>query len=303
MPEIKNQKILFIINPRSGNKSKENLPELISKKGIEHGFHYSILETNGVDDKNLISNQIEIQNPDIVAVIGGDGTCHTVCEIIKDTQIPMAIIPSGSANGLAADLGIPKEPDLAIDIITKGDLKKIDLIRLNNSHFCMHLSDVGLNAKLVHRFEQENKRGLFSYARHLLRELFIFRKYRFKITIDGQTFKRTAVSLTFANSCRFGSGAIINPCGKINDGQFEICIIKPFPWYYIIPITIQFFRGTLNNSKYVEIHSCKSAVIKSKKPVLLQTDGEIAGYYFNITAEIKPLSLNLIVPNNLKVIF
>lgn len=296
MPEIKNQKILFIINPRSGNKSKENLPELILKKGMEYGFYHSILETNGIDDKKLISDKIDIENPEVVAVIGGDGTCHTVCEIIKDTKIPMAIIPSGSANGLAADLGIPKEPGEAIDMIIRGHLKKIDLIKLNNTHFCMHLSDIGLNAKLIHRFEQENKRGLFSYLRHLLRELFIFKQYRFKISVNGQTIKRTAVSLTFANSCRFGSGAIINPDGKICDGKFEICIIKPFPWYYILPITIQFFRGTLNNSKYVEIHSCSTAAIKSKKPVLLQVDGEIIGQFYNISAEIHPLSLNLIVP-------
>jgi diacylglycerol kinase (ATP) len=296
MPEIKEQKILFVINPRSGNKSKENLPELILKKSLEHGFKYSILDITGINDRLIISQTIDIVQPDVIAAAGGDGTCNIVCSIIANTDFKMAIIPTGSANGMATDLGIPIDLSAAIDLIATGQLKKIDLIKINNEHLCMHLSDVGLNAKLIFRFEQENKRGLISYAKHLLRELFVFRHYRFRINYDSQTIKKRAVSLTFANSCRFGSGAIINPNGKINDGAFEICIIKPFPWYYIVPITIKFFRGTLNNSKYVDIFCCKKATIKCKKPVLLQADGEIIGKHSEITAEIQPEALNMIVP-------
>lgn len=296
MPELSKKPILFIINPISGDKDKNELIQLIEEKISPELF--KIFLTTGNKDLEKIKSEIENFNPEIIAVAGGDGTCNMVSSLLINTSRKLGIIPVGSANGLATDLNIPKDISGAVDLIIEGYSQKIDVLKINDK-LCLHLSDVGFNAKIVQRFARESKRGWWSYGKHLLRELFIFKIYKFEIGFDKNYLKKRAISVTIANSSRFGTGAIINPEGKIDDGYFELCIIKPFPWYYIFPITVKFFRGTLKQSKYVKILKCKTATIRCKKEVLLQIDGEVIMRTKTITASILPGALQIIAPPKL----
>ncbi|HYH56260.1 MAG TPA: diacylglycerol kinase, partial [Anseongella sp.] len=165
-----------------------------------------------------------------------------------------------------------------------------------NGHFSLHLADVGFNARVVKRFEQDKKRGLLVYARHLFRELFLIKVYRFQILCDGRKFKRKAVSLTFANSSKYGTGAVINPVGRIDDGKFELCIVKPFPKYYLPVIAFKFFAGNVHESDYVEIVSCREALITCSRKTTLQIDGEVIGKTSQIKVEMFSRSVKIILP-------
>ncbi len=292
-----NSKVLFIINPAAGVKSKVNFQDTIQKKGTVSSYNYKNYFIKGVGDIDLIAEEMRVYRPDIVAAVGGDGTCNLVAQLLIHNVCKMGIIPLGSANGMATELAIPKEIDAAIDLLYTGQPKKIDLLLINGTEIAMHLSDVGLNARIIKRFSKENKRGLWRYVRHFFTEYFLTKHYQFLIFCDGnKLIKRKAISITFANASKYGTGAIINPKGVIDDGKFELCIIKPFPWYYLVPITLKFFRGNLNNSKYVEIISCKEAKIICRKSLILQIDGEIKGRVNEVSVKIIPQSITVIVP-------
>nr|WP_255534777.1 hypothetical protein [Pedobacter sp. SYSU D00535] len=153
-----------------------------------------------------------------------------------------------------------------------------------------------MNARIVKRFEQDPKRGLWTYARHLFREIFLIKNYRFYIEQEGRPFIRKAVSLTFANASKYGTGAVINPVGKLDDGKFELVIIKPFPRIKLLSIGWKMFRGTLESSEYVDVISCSNALIRTSKRTTLQVDGEIIGKVKEIKVEILHKALTLIVP-------
>lgn len=289
-------KVLFIINPFAGVKSKISVPDLLQKKAAILSFDYRSYTIVGLDDMAHASEEIRNYQPDIVAAIGGDGTCNFVAQLLVNSPYKMGIIPLGSANGMATEMDIPKDTDAAIDTLFNGKPKQIDLLLVNGTHLAMHLSDVGLNARIIKRFSKENKRGLWRYVRHFFTEYFLTRHYRFFIQVDGVRLKRKAISITFANASKYGTGAMINPHGVIDDGKFELCIIKPFPWYYLLPITIKFFSGNLKDSKYVEIISCKEAKISCRKLLALQVDGEIKERVNEVSVKIIPKSLWIIVP-------
>jgi diacylglycerol kinase (ATP) len=290
------QHILFVINPHSGTILKDGIPALIREKGIEHGFDHSLFETTGKDDHERLEEAVAQLCPSIVAAVGGDGTCNLVARVVKNTPVKIGIIPAGSANGMAYELGIPKDLGAAIDLLMKGAARSIDAVLVNEKYISIHLADVGLNAKIIKRFEKEKRRGLWGYARQLLREMFYVRKYHFEVSANGHQFHRTAISITFANATRFGTGAIINPGGKLDDGKFELCIIRAFPVYHLLTLAIKFFTGRINDSKYINIVSCSEAVVRCRKRITLQVDGEVIGKTKEVRIQALPAALLVIAP-------
>jgi diacylglycerol kinase (ATP) len=293
--------ILFVINPFAGANRDADLPASINTCAQLNALNFKLFVMTGADDLKAIEEAIVQYKPDILAAAGGDGTCNLVAQCARSRHLKMGIIPIGSANGMAVELNIPREMNEAILNLVNGVPKKIDLLQINESDIALHLSDVGLNAKIVKRFHVENRRGLWRYVVHFFTEYFLLKHYRFIITCDGKTFMRKAISITFANASKYGTGAVINPKGIIDDGKFELCIIKPFPWYYLLPITIKFFRGNLTNSKYVEIISCAEAIIDCRKKLILQIDGEIKKKTHRIMVGILPKALDVIVPVGSKI--
>lgn len=287
-------KILFILNRRSGNRNSEELLELIDQKSNSSHFDYFVYTLDEINEIR-IREEIEKYKPNMVAVAGGDGTINLIAGILAGTKLPLSIIPFGSANGMAKDLDIPVKLEAALDILVKGKPKAIDLIRIND-RTCIHLADIGLNARVVKRFEKDVKRGLLTYAKHLFGEMFLLKNYVFHIFYEGKTIRIKGVSITFANASQYGTGAVINPEGKLDDGKFELVIVKPFPRIKLLSIAWKMFTSRLHTSDYVEIISCTKALVISNKKTTLQIDGEIIGKVKEIRLESLPKALWVIVP-------
>ena len=290
-------KVLFVINPKSGKREGVNFEAAISEKSRQQGFEFLIYRLHKENTDKDILQEIEEYQPDIVAGAGGDGTVNFLSKLLLNKPIPLLIIPLGSANGMAKELGI-SNADFALNLITKGVKREIDLLNINKK-LCIHLADVGLNARVVKRFENDKRRGIITYARHLFNEIFLIKKYRFYITInDEKELIRKAISLTFANASKYGTGAVINPTGKVDDGCFELVIIKPFPRIKLLSIAWKMFTGSLNTSEYAEVISCKKATIRTSKSTTLQIDGEVIGKLKEIEVEILPKALLMITPES-----
>lgn len=290
----KRLKILFVINPKSGHGGEKNFENFISERSESVVFDYQSILMTG-DDSQHISDTIFEYKPDLVAAAGGDGTINLMAGLLADTGIPLAIIPLGSANGMAKELHIPNKIESALDILIKGKVQAIDLIKINEK-VCIHLGDVGLNARVVKRFEGDVKRGIMTYAKYLFREMFLLKKYTFNIFYEGKTIRRKGVSMTFANASRYGTGAVINPKGILDDGKFELVIIKPFPRIELLSITWKMFMNKLHTSDYVEIISCEKARVQSSRKTTLQVDGEVLGKVKEIVIECMHKALLVIVP-------
>jgi diacylglycerol kinase (ATP) len=292
-------KILFVINPHSGRKEENNLEKLIEEQAAKTAFEYELHYMGQGNQVRDISNKIFSYKPHIVAAAGGDGTVNLLAALLENSRIALLIIPNGSANGMAKELDIRNIPS-AIKLLEDGAYRSIDLLRING-RICIHLADVGLNARIVKRFEKDPKRGIATYAKHLFAEIFLIKKYRFLIKCGSEEYVRKAVSLTFANASKYGTGAVINPSGIIDDGRMELVIIKPFPRIKWVSIAWKMFTNKLETSEYVEVLKCKEAHITSKTSTTLQIDGEVIGKVKTIEAEVLPQALTVIVPPKAKV--
>jgi diacylglycerol kinase (ATP) len=269
-------KILFIANPTSRIIDKEGIRNEISRLSGEFRFSWEIYYTEKEKHELKIREKINEFKPGLVVAIGGDGTINPVATALIGSNMELGIIPAGSANGLAYNLGIPSGFTEAINLILNESAKPLDAIILNNTHYCYHLSDIGINARIVKRFEQEGSKGLVGYGRQMIKELFSKRDiFSFTIRMHGRKKRFSAELLAIANARYFGTGAVINPAGRIDDGRFEIIVIKPYPWWAIFYLIRMFLFGSIEDRRFVRILSGTEAEISFDKKQDLQVDGEI----------------------------
>lgn len=291
-----NKPILFIVNPIAGNLNKDQLIIQVKKNIAKTGSECELYKTCGDEDAAKISSLISKITPSRIIVAGGDGTIKMTAEILADFDLPLGIIPAGSANGLAFNLGLTILPlSRQIEIALGNHFKQIDILDINGE-YCLHLSDFGVNAELIKSYHFSNIRGKFGYLLHSIPTL-IRSKYpfEFEINTENASFKKKGILLAFANFGKYGTGANINPRGKPDDGVFEIIIFKEFDIFEIFK--------TLRNEddldpEFAEIIQATHAKVRCNTPVAFQIDGEYIGEKEEIEVNIIPKKLKIATPPN-----
>jgi diacylglycerol kinase (ATP) len=295
-------KILFVINLTSGIGTAKDFYAVIADFAEEKKFQWKIYETTGKNDSDKIRRRINEFQPDIVFAVGGDGTVNMVATELINKNIILGIIPAGSANGLAFNLGITGNLELAFKKSLEATPIEMDAVKINGKYLCFHLGDIGVNARIVSRFEKEGSKGMLGYGKHLLREMFERKpSFYFYVQVPGHRRKKMrAEMLVIANAKRYGTGAIINPTGKIDDGKFEIIILRPYPWWFIFTFVYAVFLGKLHKMRYIKVYSAPEAQITFLKSHEFQSDGEIIPEIRQIKAKIIPGALKVLgyKPNN-----
>lgn len=290
------QRPLFIINPVAGDNNKSNAIQHIQEQGQKYNWHSLDYETTGKNDVEQLNERIAKDAPDCLVAYGGDGTVNMVSKLASEHELPMGILPGGSANGLAAEFGLPDDLIENLHIIGKGHVNAIDLIYVN-SQPCLHFSDMGLNAKLVKRFNESSFRGWGGYVSAFMDTIREHQPQPYCIKTAEKEVDIEATALVVANARMFGTGAVFNPNGQMNDGLFEICIFKPVPWHEIPTLTWKMFAGDPGESPYLQIIKTKEANISVQKPSYLSIDGEYMGEAEELQISMKHKALKLILPS------
>lgn len=286
-------KILFVINPNSGPKTKTDYQAVITEyfQSLPYSIDFFLLDGNNKIE--LLKPILDKMKPERIVAVGGDGTVTSVAKQILRTNISMGIIPAGSANGMARELNIPTELKEALDVVINGRKKSADVILINDKEICLHVSDIGMNAQLIKYFEASSLRGKLGYARVVLKVL--LRKRRMKVTVESrdEEVNRFALMVAIANASKYGTGATINPDGNLFDGWFEVVIVRKLVLKEILKM---FFKVQRFNPKNIEVISAKSVTIETSHRMDFQIDGEYLGKTDYIKAKILQGQLNIIIP-------
>ena len=292
-------KILFVINPISGDIQKSSAEEEIFRYCKENDKIFYIYRTSGENDGEKIGKVISGFFPSIVVAVGGDGTVNLCASLLKSLGIPLGILPLGSGNGLSKDLNIPQNNiPAALSLLSDPNVKTIDTLEANG-HFFVHLCDIGFNARIVECYTAGTRRGLTTYAYYMLREFFNYKSSRYEIIEKGKKpLKIKAFMITVANSNKYGSNIVINPEGKPDDGKFEVVIIKSFPRKEIPKLMLQILFKRIHFSPYSRIISTQHITIRHKRAKTLQVDGELLGKHKEVEVSIFPGSLKVCVPDD-----
>lgn len=286
-------KLLFVINPVSGGNKKTLWETGIREYFSNKQYHIKIINLVGKNDASLVREYIAVFKPDKVIAVGGDGTIKLVAEQLIDKGIPLGILPAGSANGLANELLIPAAVHEALDVVTTGVLKKIDLIRINDKEISIHLSDMGLNAQVIKYYTMDKGRGKWGYAKAIFRVLLQRQLIRTEMLINGEKHFHHAFMVVLANARSYGIGALINPNGDLGDGKFEVVVVKELSVWELLKMLL---THKPFNPKKIEVFQTDQIQIAIRKRAYFQVDGEFRGKVTSVKARIMPGVLDIILP-------
>lgn len=284
----------MIVNPISGDVDKSELIEVATTFADKENFNLVIYNTSGESDIENIKVLYKTYNPKRVIVAGGDGTIKMVAEALEDHDVVIGILPAGSANGLAVDLNLPDTIEENLEIAFHNDFMEIDMISINGKK-SIHLSDIGVNAEMIKNYESGSIRGKWGYALQAVSTLIdLDDPFVATITGDFPTIECEARMIVIANSEKYGTGVSINPNGVMDDGKFELVILKNLDLVVLGKIV----TGNMpvdNND--VEIISTDKAFITTNIPVSFQIDGEYCGTETKLNIEILPKQMKVAIPN------
>ncbi len=287
------KKYVLIVNPISGDLDKSEILLKTLAFAEEYKIEIIVYETSGKDDEQSIKNLYDLHQPERILIAGGDGTIKMVAETLEDKDVIIGILPAGSANGLSVDLNLPTTIEENLAVAFHNHFIEIDMISINGKK-SIHLSDLGLNAELVKNYENSSTRGKLGYALQVVTTLTELEEpFLAKIKTKEQTIECTARMIVIANSQKYGTGVTINPEGKMNDGKFEIVILKNLD----LLVFGKIITGNIPlNSEDVEIISTENAIITTSKPVPFQIDGEYIGQETKLNIKILPAQMKFAVP-------
>lgn len=218
------RRILYIINPISGTRSKTNLQAFVEEKTKQKNIPFTIFPSVASGDYSFLHPIIKENQITDVVIAGGDGTVSQVVAGLMHEDVNFGIIPCGSGNGLALAAKISKRPAKALEIIFSGKPVLTDGFFVNDRFACM-LAGLGFDAKVAHDFTDAPKRGLLTYIKLSLKNFFSMKPHRFELQMEDVKFETNAFFISIANSNQFGNRFTIAPKASLSDGLLDVVIV------------------------------------------------------------------------------
>jgi diacylglycerol kinase (ATP) len=237
------------------------------------------------------------QGVDVVFVWGGDGMVQRCADVVADSHAAMAILPAGTANLFASNLGIPKSIDAAVEIGLRGDRRKLDLGSINGERFAV-MAGVGFDAEMIHDANPEMKRR-FGRTAYVLAAAKNLRGEPFEahIKVDGKTwFDGSASCVLFGNVGDAFAGLSAFEEARPDDGLLEIGIASPegiLEWGRTIA------RAALSDasrSPFVHTTRGRSIELRLDRKVHHELDGSERGKKKSFTVKVEPSAISVCVP-------
>jgi len=253
---------------------------------------------------------------DMVLVCGGDGTINEVINGLAGSQVSLGLLPGGTANILARDMGLPLDPVRAATELSRWSRRRVPLGRASwciekapkngdppekeqLTRYFVTVAGIGYDAHVVYKLSSEMKLawGVAGYIMEALRQVFHYPFRRFSCRTDGGA-HRTATFAAIQRAGNYGGWLRLTPQARFFDDRFSLCLFKsPNPARYFIYSALvlaqQHFQ--LDDVEFVEARNLHCAPMGRGDPIRFELDGELVGT-LPATFEIVPDALTLLVP-------
>lgn len=289
------RKYLTIINPNSGTSRKTSIPELAYNILSENGSELYFVYTNEQGHVAQIIDDVAGQGFDVVIGVGGDGTINEVADAVRPTDMTMGIIPMGSGNGLARSLDIPMDPEAALEVIRKGYIKRIDCCEANGVPFFVTFG-VGFDAQVTASYDQKSFRGPLSYVLSTVDQFIKHKSSLYRLHLNGEVIEQKAFLVTCANADQYGNNAIIAPEAELDDGLFDVVVIRNMSLLKAPQVAINLFTKNINESASIDIYRTDHLIIEREDADYAQVDGELLELGRRIEISIQKQQLPILVP-------
>lgn len=288
-------KVTIIINPAAGRArgTPSARIEMARRAILDAGHSGTVRLSEAAGHARAIAADRSSRGDDLVVAWGGDGTINEVVSGIAFSETALGIVPSGSGNGLARELGLPLHPAEALRAALGGTVRRIDVGEMAGRLFA-NIAGIGFDAVVAGRFNTlpTGRRGAWPYVTLTLGALRSYRPDRYRVTLDDAVFEGTFFTVILANSPQFGNRMRVAPEARPDDGLLAALLVdhRSVPghlwrarWLLIDPV----------RAPGIVRRSCRHATIEGTADLRCQLDGESFTAGARVEARVHPGALAL----------
>jgi diacylglycerol kinase (ATP) len=273
-PSPSTRRALLLVNrkARNGTARVQEALDILTASGVDL-FEPSGLCTREDLDRCIRDNAAGI---DLVVAGGGDGTMNAVAGAIRDTGLPLGILPLGTANDLARSLSIPVNPVEAARVIAVGGVRQLDLGNVNG-HAFLNVASIGFSVDLARQLTSEAKKrfGVLGYAAAASRILSQSRPFTAYIEHDGTVEEVRTMQMSVGNGRFYGGGMTVESSATPFDGRLDFYSLEVEHWWELVRLAPALRRGTHGQHANVRAFGTTELTIRTRRPHLVNTDGEL----------------------------
>jgi YegS/Rv2252/BmrU family lipid kinase len=290
-PEIP---LALLVNPSSGGgRSLKVLPK-VEQALDQRRAAFRVQRTRDLEhgvDQALRA----IEAGEMPVVISGDGLIGAIGGAMAGSETPLGIVPGGRGNDLARVLGIPEDPEGAVDVLLSGEVREIDVGEVNGRRF-LGIASVGFDSE-ANRVANETHflRGNLVYAFAAVRTLLRWKPGRFTVQVGEDRYRFTGYSVSVANSRAFGGGMFIAPDAELDDGEFDVVVVGEVGKLRFVSNLPKVFKGTHVDEEQVRVFRARRLELSASRPYPVYADGE---HLTDLPASLRvlPRALRVVVP-------
>lgn len=293
--------VLVILNPMGGSSDPAATREALARHFGAADTPFDIYETTGGHDEridDIVRAAVE-RGSRLVVAVGGDGTISEVASALAGTDVPLGIIPAGTANVLARELDVPVDLESACALLAgEHDVADIDGLEVDGRIYVLGIG-IGIESIMIRDTPRDAKRrfGRLAYLWTALTRAMGFSGRRYTIVVDGERIRPRAVQVLIANGgtlgvqpLRWGPG--ISP----RDGRVNVVVVSPRAARDYLKVAWAAVRGKHRESQNLRYLTARESVIVTTDPPLpVQADGEIIGNT-PIHVRVVPRAVHVVVP-------
>jgi diacylglycerol kinase (ATP) len=289
------REIALLTNPSSGKGRGGRVGALVLPRLRDAGYLVRNLVGASPEDAHELARQCVEEGIDTVVVVGGDGMVHLAVQALAGSATRLGLVPAGTGNDVARNLGIPRgDPLAATDVVIASQERRIDLARVGARYFVTVLA-AGFDAIVNERANEMSwPRGQMRYNLATIAELRTFRPIPYVLDLDGVEERFEAMTVAVGNGPSFGGGLRITEGARLDDGLLDVVSMGPMSKRGLVRTYPQLFRGThVRHPAYRHRHARRVTV--AAPGITAYADGERLGR-LPLTVEVAPAALRVLVP-------
>ncbi len=269
----------LIVNPAAGGRTQDLIHKI--EMLLIRSVSLETLATGKRGDAFEFARNLD--SCGLIIVAGGDGTINEVINGLlasgKDNagEIPIALIPTGTANVLAKELGVPEGIEGAVELAVSGTAKKISLGRINNRYFTL-MAGVGFDGEVVFEVENGSLKAIAGKAAYVwagIKTMLRYRPERISITTPDE--KLSGYSVIVSNARCYGGSFQIAPEASVSEPLLDICIVEEKGRKGILELISSLLRSKKSESRYLTYIKTPGLELSSEGQVHIQVDGDYFG--------------------------
>ena len=289
---------ILVANPISGKGHAKNVAEQGYAALTESGQQGQLVLTSASGDAKRFAHEAIADGTRYIIACGGDGTLHEVVNgIATGPDVTLGVLPCGRGNDFAAAIGVPLKPEAAIATLLSGTPIHVDLgyCYQNNTvgaisesrtvgaisesrteHYFTTIATCGYDTEVSRRAAKGTPlfAGTASYAYAAVETLFYYEPPFVRLEGDFGVYEGPILLAATGITSRYGGGFQIVPDARIDDGLFDVCIIRPVSSLTVLRLLVTLFWGGHVSHPAVSIHQTRTLKIETDTPMLLYADGE-----------------------------